>query len=41
MTITEQKELIKRAQLQTLKLQQLIGTMKKVTAVLKEESINV
>ena len=36
-TIKQQKELVKRAQLQTQKLQQLIETMYKVTAVLKEE----
>ena len=36
-TIKQQKELIKIAQLQTQKLQQLIETMYKVTAVLKEE----
>ena len=38
-TIKQQKELIKRAQLQTKKLQELVTIIKEVTNILKAERI--
>tara|TARA_Y100001963_G_scaffold1981_1_gene2727 strand:- start:963 stop:1112 length:150 start_codon:yes stop_codon:yes gene_type:complete len=39
-TIKQQKELIKRAQLQTKKLQELVTIMREVTNILKAETLD-